>query len=464
MKNVILITVTFPIIFVAAISARIINVPNDYNTIQQGINASVNGDTVLVQPGIYYENINFNGHSITLGSLFLISGDTTHISETIIDGDSVDTVVKIWSEELAFIIGFTIRNGAGHYGGGISCRYSDPLIANNVIIQNTSDWAGGGIFCWSGSNPTIQDNTISDNYALDGGGIWMAYSHPTIDQNNVSNNIAIRGAGVSIVFCDRYLPLVISNTIIAHNEASIGGGVYGRYSSFSIVNTTVTENLSDNPGAGLYLEDTFKPVIANSIFWANSEDEVYVVGEWADSLVIVYSNIQDTVWVGQGNISDNPQFRYPENGDFHLMSIVCGDTVNSSCIDAGDPFIFDNLLDCGWGLGGERSDMGAYGGRGIPTSLDNYDIQIPLEIIVSQNYPNPFNAQTTFEYALPEASHVTVEIYDLLGRHIETLVDAEKPAGYNQATWDASNQASGMYFYKITAGEFIETKKMTLLK
>jgi hypothetical protein len=77
----------------------IINIPADYPTIQQGIDASIDGDTVLVQPGTYVENINFNGHNIVLGSLFLTTGDTSYIAQTVIDGDSAGTVVAFENGE-----------------------------------------------------------------------------------------------------------------------------------------------------------------------------------------------------------------------------------------------------------------------------------------------------------------------------------------------------------------------------
>ncbi len=89
---------------------------------------------------------------------------------------------------------------------------------------------------------------------------------------------------------------------------------------------------------------------------------------------------------------------------------------------------------------------------------------IPDHFELAQNYPNPFNAQTTINFSLPEASHVMVEVYDLLGQSVTKLVDADLQAGYHDITWDAGDQASGMYFYKIQAGEFTETKKMLLLK
>jgi hypothetical protein len=83
---------------------------------------------------------------------------------------------------------------------------------------------------------------------------------------------------------------------------------------------------------------------------------------------------------------------------------------------------------------------------------------------LSRNYPNPFNASTVIKYSLPQASHVTLEIYDLLGRRVETLAQGEQPAGYHQMLWDASDHSSGMYFYRIQAGDYAETRKMVLLK
>ena len=92
------------------------------------------------------------------------------------------------------------------------------------------------------------------------------------------------------------------------------------------------------------------------------------------------------------------------------------------------------------------------------------DIVLPESYRLSQNYPNPFNAGTVIEFDLPEQSYVAIEIYDLLGRRVETLVNHVKEAGYHQVTWNAADQPSGIYFYKIEASDFAEAKKMLLLK
>jgi hypothetical protein len=127
----------------------IINIPADFPTIQQGIDSSISGDTILVQPGTYTENINFSGKNIIVASLFLTTQDTSYIDSTIIDGGSAGSVVTIESGEdsTAVITGFTIQNGNYIYGGGVYCDSTQPIIEYNIIRSNYADawYAGGGI-------------------------------------------------------------------------------------------------------------------------------------------------------------------------------------------------------------------------------------------------------------------------------------------------------------------------------
>ena len=90
--------------------------------------------------------------------------------------------------------------------------------------------------------------------------------------------------------------------------------------------------------------------------------------------------------------------------------------------------------------------------------------QLPLSYSLAQNHPNPFNARTTIQYALPEAGPVKIEVYDLLGRRVGQPVDEFVPAGYHRLVWDAGNLATGVYFYKIQAGDYSESKKMVVVK
>ncbi|UCE18230.1 MAG: right-handed parallel beta-helix repeat-containing protein [Gemmatimonadota bacterium] len=90
--------------------------------------------------------------------------------------------------------------------------------------------------------------------------------------------------------------------------------------------------------------------------------------------------------------------------------------------------------------------------------------QLPTEYLLSQNYPNPFNPVTTIDYALPEAAQVKVTIYNIIGQVVEVLMNSHQAAGFHSVQWNASGLVSGVYFYRLEAGEFVTTKKMLLLK
>ncbi len=90
--------------------------------------------------------------------------------------------------------------------------------------------------------------------------------------------------------------------------------------------------------------------------------------------------------------------------------------------------------------------------------------EIPNEFTLSQNYPNPFNPSTTIEYSLPEAAHVKLEILNSLGQRVALLMNEHKVKGRYQLTWNANGHGSGTYFYRIRAGAFQETRRMTLVK
>jgi hypothetical protein len=100
----------------------------------------------------------------------------------------------------------------------------------------------------------------------------------------------------------------------------------------------------------------------------------------------------------------------------------------------------------------------------ITTGIENdYHDNIPGRLSINA-YPNPFNASTTIEYGLPEAGHVRIQIYDLLGRQVETLIDEYRQAGVHAASFGASHLAGGVYFCRIRAGDIVETKRLVLLK
>ena len=155
-----------------------INGTGDYTTIQEGINNSQNGDTILVYPGTYYENIDYDGKNITVASKYYTTGDETYVDSTIIDGNKNGSCVLVNSDENnAYIVGLTLQHGNGyytnntHFGGGIFIYTASLYIEKCKIVNNTAG-IGGGIYVSSSPSTTICGTSINNNLAsITGGGI-----------------------------------------------------------------------------------------------------------------------------------------------------------------------------------------------------------------------------------------------------------------------------------------------------
>lgn len=253
---------TISLVFMFAIPvisfSATIEVPKDYPTIQQAIDAAVKGDTVLVAPGTYNENIDFKGKSITVTS----SGGA---DLTFIDGTQAGSVVTFKSGEGpdSVLFGFTITNGLNYSGGGIRCNDSSPTIENNTISKNAASGSGGGGVCCygAGSYPTISNNTIEGN-AVDqstgqGGGILCDfYSSPVISNNTISGNWVTEpllgtGQGGGIACYKQTSPTIEGNTITGNAAGNNGGGICCQEDTLTIIrNNTITGNYTSNPSFG----------------------------------------------------------------------------------------------------------------------------------------------------------------------------------------------------------------------
>jgi hypothetical protein len=273
-----------------SVSAAIINVPDDYPTIQQGINVAVDDDTVLVQPGTYVENIDFGGRNIIVASLYLTTMDRSYASSTIIDGNGSGSVVLFENGETssAAIVGFTLRNGHAAFGGGVSVSQGPtPSILFNIIEDNVADQSGGGISCWSDAHANIVGNLIANNSAGQfGGGILCS-----------TNSDAF----------------IASNTILNNSAVSDGGGLLSWQSN---------------------------PATTNTIFWDNNvgggNNEISGAGS------VTYCDVEGG-WTGEGNIDCDPDFCDPSNGNYYLDPASCcagsgqgGDNIGAYPVGCGN--------------------------------------------------------------------------------------------------------------------------------
>ncbi len=289
MKKLTLITA---IVLTANITfAQIINIPADYTTIQQGINASHDGDTVLVSPGTYVENLKFYGKNITLASHYLITLDTAYISQTIIDGNQSGCVVAM---DAGILNGFIITNGFAdcENGGGIHCYGTGIQLINLIVSKNSAQGGigysanGGGIYC---SDSTFVQNVTVINNSTNryGGGIFVGGMIPSSLQDIViaNNEAGYGGGGICLGNTSSLENVIIENNTATEGAYALGtgGGMYLQNSNPILKQVTIRNNLAYAKGGGVYFENS------NPIFDSVERCNIYMNSAWEEGFDI-YSN------------------------------------------------------------------------------------------------------------------------------------------------------------------------------
>lgn len=255
-------------------------VPGHFLMIQDALDSPLvkDGDTIVVKPGTYYENLVFPVKAVTL-----ISEQGPDL--TVIDGSDAGAVVEFTGGGNDTVLeGFTLTNGIGYtpgppytlfFGGAIYCPIGSPTITQNVITYNRALY-GGGIFCESGS-PVITGNTITKNSAQDvdvgdGGAIYCSVnSSPVVKDNEITYNSAAGGGGGIYINQSQAL---IEDNVIAFNDTQFdpGGGIYCRDCDPIIADNAIHDNEADNVGGGLYFWDS-SPLLSGNEICRNTASE-----------------------------------------------------------------------------------------------------------------------------------------------------------------------------------------------
>lgn len=453
-------------------------VPSAYPTIQTAINAAIDGDSVLVSPGTYYEQVDFLGKEI---AVMAIEGP----SATTIDatwpraGRNLGSAVRFVNGEGrgAVIEGFTLTGGAGSSlpgvvgwcGGGICCDETSPTILGNVITGNAvypvsgSSGHGGGIYSNEGAplivGNLIMENSVAEGTALGvGGGIYHVLGEVEIRNNVICCNDASQGHGGG-VYCygpDTGLPCYLENNTIANNAAAGGGGLNCAM-TIILRNTILWDNQADG-GPEIRIHSWTTPETLVSIHYCDIEggqDSIFIFGPG------------DPVDWGEGNIDLLPYFETGPLSDYHLTEGV------SPCIDAGDPSPAysdpedtDNPGYALWpALGTVRNDMGAYGGGGAGywTGLPEVPV-LPTSDAALMAFPNPFSGMSALVFEIPEQGNAEIMLCDIFGRVIRILADGEFEAGHHAVVLYSTDLPSGIYLCRLQAGNAAATCQVVLIR
>ncbi len=369
-------------------AAERIRVPADHASIQEAIDAAVDGDSVLVSRGTYREHLRIEDKRLVIASVDGAGGAAT----TRIDGGKTGRVVEFNGSEVdgSLLVGFTLIRGTASIGGGVLCNRAAPIIANCEILRCTANkiggTAGGGIHAEYAAPVLVDCHVDRNSSALgSGGGLGLVNSDATIlrcliEGNSEENQggdqpggggIAVCGGTVTIaasivrgnyssgIFAHGYgTRLILRNCILGSN------GFYGRtndglscegVSSVMAINCTIINNFD----YGIALRGDFSSVrVQNSIVWGNRDGDLRQGG---GSLDVDYCDVGGP-WPGQGNLSVDPLLT-------DWRDLYRTPTPSSPCVDAGSPALEDGISDWHpwwppWYPNQVRSDMGAYGGPG----------------------------------------------------------------------------------------------------
>jgi parallel beta-helix repeat protein len=455
MKRSQIISVTLCLAICSISFATVVHVPSEYETIQAGINATIDGDTVLVAAGEYPEHFSYNGRNIVVLSesgpenTIIQMADTGRAIVSFVDNEDNDAVLE----------GFTVRSA--YLAAGIYTQNASPTIIGNIFLDNYNTEHGGAISSFGGC-PIVTNNYFEGNISIDlGGGAVFSYQGRIVVINNVFyRNYAPyhHGGAIHIFTSDK--SWVHHNLFYQNSCLALGGAVVLSVCNNSrFYNNTVVDNSDiEAHGAGVAVWYSNNCYVYNNIIIQNNGIGIhhYPVNDNTFAYNDVWTNSinYDGAEPGDGSISADPLFVGGDPFSFHL-------TFNSPCIDAGDPTSEPDP-------DGTIADMGAYYYDQQVGIADGWHFN-PREYFLKQNFPNPFNASTNIEFNLPEASHVSLEIFDSAGRKVTTVIDGQYAAGEHRVIWDGCNEdgnllSSGVYFYELKSPEGTSSKSMLMLK
>lgn len=519
MKTSLILFLTFLIFSFSFAYAALRYVPSEYATIQSALSVCVSGDSVIVAPGIYMENLVWPQiDGITLKS-------SSNRLDTIIDGNTAGRCLGFigsWTNpvitQATTIDGFTFRKGySQENGAGIMCYYSSPSIKNCIVAYNEahSMGSGGGLYCYA-SSPMINNVIFVNNIAYSGGGahidplsspifnhcvfadntlnspggsfaagiygryeVYFQLNYCTVSRNNYNNRAAIQLGEICTP--------IIQHTNITNNDYGVlvvhDGGL-----------NMSNSNILNNTYAGLWHFDTDSDIIsATNNWWGAASGPFHETGNPLGEGEVIIGSVNYNNWLSDFDVTTPPSPPVSISLDSYEDGIV---TVNWAISSEPDidhyevnygtnplDVIFPNTTQVeGWALSMPCSQPTYFQVAAVkannekswysPRMLWNSDAiedpitPVPIEFSV---YPNPFNNMVSLKYFLKNSTQHSFAVYNIKGELIKSIYSGYQAKGEQILTWDGRDNhnnsvSNGIYLVQSKQGNVINTQKVIKVK
>lgn len=357
-------------------------------------------------------------------------------------------------------------------GGGISSYNSNVVLRRCIFENDTASESGGGIDISRGQ-VTLEDCYLIRNYVSNRGagvaareGAVLIVRRTLFEENFCYYSYSYGGA----VSAYGEVILHVEECVFRNNSGHMAAAIGLSNSTGTIVRSTIVGSryYSSNETFGIYCNGATLTLGSSVVcgtrngygvgFFSPRETSITYCDFFANARgagsgaplgfgIVALTNANGDSCDTYYNIFLDPQFADTAAGDYHL-------TDGSPCIDAGDPALAPDP-------DGTVADMGAFYFHQLAAGEERKAVQ---RYRLAQNYPNPFNAQTRIAFEIARAGEARLDVFDVTGRLAQTLARGPMSAGTHEILFDARDLPSGMYFARLSAGAFVETKKMLLVR
>lgn len=421
------------------------------------------------------EHITISGNTAIYGAgVFVYRGSPT-FTDVVIDGNTLNTsnfaYVPLGGglhilDATVDLVDVTVADhadadkGGGLYIAGVN-TVSHVTMTRGSVSGNTAKTNGAGISATGGSLDLVDVELTGNSRSttatfLSGGALYASSVDVSVDGAVIDQNDAHAGAGAQFANCP---DVQLNSSVFTRNSGQLfAGNLYvSTCTSATLTNLTIADNSCPTGGAGLYVVST--PIsIANTISAFNT-------GAGATANGMMFTGVTPTlscndVFGNQGAAYGGVADPTGTNGNVAVDPEFCDRPEGDYRVDPSGPCAPDHSGGCGL-IGALEAVCG------VVNAVE--DPAVPAAFRVDHAFPNPFNPQTTIRFAIPEAARTTVTIYDLKGRLVKTLVDADLAAATHAVEWrgdDAHGRsvAAGVYFYRVTSGRHDSVGRMALIK